>query len=46
METDQSKILRWWRDLPKENKTQIMTELNIKAISYEQIKTIYNEQRN
>jgi len=36
-------ILKFWRDLGKEKRKEIMTEKGIKAITYEQIKTIYNE---
>lgn len=33
--------LRYWRDLPKEEKKKIMKEKGIKAITFEQITEIY-----
>lgn len=33
--------LRYWRDLPKEEKKRIMKEKRIKAITFEQITDIY-----
>lgn len=35
------KYLIWWRNLPKEEKQSIMTKRNIKAITFGQIKEIY-----
>lgn len=43
MVTDSTIILRWWRDLGKEKRKEIMNEKGIKAITYSEIKTIYNE---
>lgn len=40
-----TEILRWWRDLGKDKRKEIMTERKIKAITYEEIKTIYNENK-
>lgn len=34
-------ILLWWRNLSKEEKQSLMTERNIKAITYSDIKEIY-----
>lgn len=36
-----TEILRYWRDLSKEEKQSIMKSKNIKAITFEQIKDIY-----
>jgi hypothetical protein len=33
--------LRYWRDLPKEEKKRIMKEKGIKAITFEQIEKIF-----
>lgn len=33
--------LRYWRDLPKEEKKRIMKEKRIKAITFKQITDIY-----
>jgi len=38
-------ILRYWRNLSKTQKQEIMSEKGIKEITYEQIKTIYNENK-
>lgn len=35
------KYLLWWRNLSKEEKESLMTERNIKAITYSDIKEIY-----
>jgi hypothetical protein len=35
------KILRYWRDLPKETKQSLMTERIIKAITFSDIVKIY-----
>lgn len=35
------KYLLWWRNLSKEEKQSLMTERNIKAITFGQIKEIY-----
>lgn len=37
------KYLLWWRNLSKEEKQSLMTERNIKAITYSDIKTVYAE---
>lgn len=34
-------ILLWWRNLPQSEKQSLMTERNIKAITYSDIKGIY-----
>lgn len=36
-------ILRWWRDLSKEKRKEIMGEKGISVMTYELIKTIYGE---
>lgn len=36
-----TEILRYWRDLPKEEKQSIMKSKNIKAITFEHIKSVY-----
>lgn len=36
-------ILRYWRNLSKSQKQEIMSEKGIKSITYEQIKKIYYE---
>jgi len=36
-------ILYWWNKLPKQEKQSIMKSKNIKAITFEMIKVIYNE---
>lgn len=36
-------ILLWWRNLPQSEKQSLMTERNIKAITFGQIKEIYLE---
>ena len=38
-----TEILRYWRDLPKSQKREIMSGKGIKSITYDQIKNIYNE---
>lgn len=35
--------LRYWRDLPKEEKKRIMKEKGIKAITFEQIENIFKK---
>ncbi len=35
--------LLWWRNLSKESKKELMKTHNIKAITYENIKSIYLE---
>jgi len=45
MVTDSTIILRWWRNLGKEKRKEIMTEKGIKVMTYELIKTIYNENK-
>lgn len=36
-------ILRFWRDKPIDDKKQIMQSKSITAITFEQIKTVYDE---
>ena len=36
-------ILLWWKNLGKEKRKEIMTEKGITVMTYELIKTIYNE---
>lgn len=36
-------ILLWWRNLNNETKKSLMTERNIKSITYSDIKDIYNQ---
>lgn len=36
-----TEILRFWRDLPQSEKQSLMTERNIKSITYFDIKGIY-----
>lgn len=38
-------ILLWWRNLSKEEKQSLMTERNIEAITFCQIKEIYLERK-
>lgn len=38
-------ILIYWRNLSKQEKQSIMQSKNIKAITFEQIKVIYNENK-
>ena len=38
--------LKYWRDLPKDEKSRLMLDRNIKTITYSQIQEIYNETHN
>lgn len=38
-----TEILKYWRDLGKETRKELMQKHSIKKITYEQIKIIYNE---
>lgn len=38
-----TEILRWWRNKSREERKEIMKDRNIKSITYNQIKVIYNE---
>lgn len=38
-----TEILRWWRNKSREERKEIMKDRNIKAITYREIKVIYNE---
>ncbi len=38
-------ILRYWRDLSRQEKQSLMTERNIKSITFDQIEEIYLENK-
>lgn len=38
-----TEILRYWRDLSKEQKQEIKSKYGIKVMTYKDIKNIYNE---
>jgi len=40
-----TEINRYWNKLPKSQKQKIMSEKGIKAITYDQIKKIYNDKK-
>lgn len=38
------KYLKWWTDLTKQKKSELMAKYQIKVMTYEQIKMIYEKE--